>query len=78
MSEGRQNINAVNNVDFPPSVPFQYGYYYNNLQQQFGIYIHISSAGCCLQFFVGYNNSFFKIRTYNQVVQLWNDWKNIY
>jgi hypothetical protein len=78
VSEGRQNINAVDSLDILPSVPFQYGYYYNNIQQQFGIYIHISSAGCCLQIFVGYNNGFFKVRTFNQTIQLWNDWKNIY
>lgn len=78
MSEGRQNVNAVDTLDFPPSIPFQYGYYFNNIQQQFGIYLHISSAGCCLQIFVGYNNSFFQIRTYDQTKSLWNFWKRIY
>ena len=40
VSEGRQNVNAVDTLDFPPSIPFQYGYYFNNIQQQFGIYLH--------------------------------------
>ena len=77
VSEGRQNINAVDSLDILPSVPFQYGYYYNNIQQQFGIYIHISSAGCCLQIFVGYNNHHYDDVIINYIIDFYLRMKNL-
>ena len=75
---GVKNKHVLNDLDsLRNETEFQYGYYYGNIDLLYGIYIHIVADSCCLQILCAYNNSFLKIRTFDQTKGAWTIWKSI-
>lgn len=71
-----KNMNT--NIDDLKNIPFQYGYFFDDINSLYGMYISLSSHINSIQLFIGYNNSFLKIRSYDPSNQKWTDWHNIY